>query len=63
MANIRSPIGTDKSSGEMWVDDEGERRVGGFFIDPIVKNLMEDEQPEEKVDTWQCVATKRKRRK
>jgi len=26
-------IGTGKSRREMWVDDEGERRVGGFFID------------------------------
>lgn len=33
----------------MWVDDEGERRVGGFFIDRIGKNLTEDERPGEKL--------------
>lgn len=49
MANIRSPIGTDKSSREMWVDDEGKRCVGGFFIDHIRKNFTEDEQAGEKL--------------
>lgn len=31
------------------MDDEGERRVGGFFIDRIGKNLMKDEQAGEKL--------------
>lgn len=63
MANIGSPIGTDKFSREMWVDGEGERRVGGFFIDRIGKNpLTEDGEREREADTWRR-APRRKRRK
>lgn len=51
MAHIRSSISINRSSREMWVDDEDERRVGDFLYRlHIKKGFMKKE-----IHTWKRV--------